>query len=197
MAPACGSAPPLLMPLAFAHLLGLALGGALAWIAAPQLARGDEPVVVSRPFALVAAFVGFVWLPVVGYFAAFHGDWSYLYLVSSGRVPSAVALALVLLSGGCVLAGFCGSVGPVRKRRFAPVLVVITVPSLAALVALPFAVHRLSVSGTYAQFHGDFGTEPIGSGLLGKGVLLMGAALALGVAWTVHSLLRMGADAST
>jgi hypothetical protein len=47
------------------------------------------------------------------------------------------------------------------------------------------------VSGTYAQFHGDFGTEPIGASLLGKGVLVMGAIVALAVAWTVRSLTHL------
>jgi hypothetical protein len=64
-----------------------------------------------------------------------------------------------------------------------------------AVVALPFAARRLAVSGTYAQFHGDFGTEPIGASLLGRGVLLMAALLGVGIAWTVRSLARMAADA--
>jgi hypothetical protein len=55
-------------------------------------------------------------------------------------------------------------------------------------------VHRLAVSGTYAQFHGQFGTEPIGASTLGKGVLLMGSLLTLGLAWTVRALLTMAAE---
>ena len=51
------------------------------------------------------------------------------------------------------------------------------------------------MSGTYAQFHGDFGTEPIGASVLGKGVVLMGVVLALAIAWTVRALLRMGVEA--
>jgi hypothetical protein len=71
------------------------------------------------------------------------------------------------------------------------VLVATGVPVALALGALPFVVPRLLVSGTYAQFHGDFGTEPIGASLLGKGVLVMGALVSLAVAWTVHSLTHL------
>src|ERR1019366_7330004 len=74
-----------------------------AWVAAPELARVDGPVVASRPFAMVAAFAGLVWFPAVGYFVAFHGDWSYLYVVPWQHVPSAVDLGLVLLASAAVV----------------------------------------------------------------------------------------------
>lgn len=177
------------MPIVFAHLIGLSLGGALAWVAAPELAK-NEPVTVSTPaLAVVAAFATFVWLPVVGYFVFFHGDWSYLYLVAPH--PSAIDLALALLSAACVVIGFLVATGPARKRRLAPVLVVVGLPTVTVLAALPFAFRRLSVSGTYAQFHGNFGTEPIGASLLGRGVLILGAIVAIAVVWTVHALARL------
>ncbi len=69
-------------------------------------------------------------------------------------------------------------------------------PAALAVAGLTVASRRLAVSGTYAQFHGDFGTEPIGASPLGKGVLLMGVVLALGIAWTVRWLNRLGAEGS-
>jgi hypothetical protein len=184
------------VPIPFAPLLGLALGAALAWIAAPELAKSDGPVIASRSFAVVAAFAGFVWLPVVGYFVAFHGDWSYLYVVAWRRVPSAVDLGLVLLAAFAVAGGFWVAVVPVRKRRFGPVVAMIVVPCAAATFGLTMAAHRLAVSGTYAQFHGDFGTDAIGASPLGKGVLLMGIVLVLSVAWVVRWLTWMGSENS-
>jgi hypothetical protein len=183
------------LPIPFAPLLGLALGAVLAWVAGPELVRDDGPIVASRPFAVVVAFAAMVWLPAVGYFVAFHGDWSYVYAVAWQRVPSAVDLGLVLLAGLAVVGGFWLAVRPVRKRRFAPVVAMVVVPGALAAAGLTLAAHRLAVSGTYAQFHGDFGTQAIGASTLGKGVLLMGVVLALGVAWTVRALLRMGAQA--
>lgn len=183
------------MPVPFAQLFGLAIGAALAWIAAPELGSSDAAIVASRPFAIVVAFAGLVWIPVVGYFVAFHGDWSYLYLVPWRRVPSAVDLGLVVLSGAAVVGGFCGAVAPVRRRSFTPVVLLVAIPSAIAVAAMTLSVHRLALSGTYAQYHGDFGTEPIGASLLGRGVLLMGVVLAIGIAWTVRALVRMAADA--
>jgi len=183
------------VPIAFAPLFGLALGALLAWVAAPELARVGGPVVASRPFAVVAAFAALVWLPAIGYFVAFHGDWSYLYVVPWQRVPGAVDLGLVLLAGAAVLGGFWLAVDRLRKRRSGPVVAMVVAPGTLAIVGLTLASHRLAVSGTYAQFHGDFGTEPIGASALGKGVVLMGCALALAIGWTVHSLLRMSAEA--
>jgi len=182
------------VPIAFAPLFGLALGAALAWIAAQELARIDGPVVASRPFVVVAAFAGFVWVPVVGYFVAFHGDWSYLYVVPWQRVPSAVDLGLVLLAGAGVPAGFWVAVPAARRSRSGALVAMVAVPSTIAVGGLLAASSRLAVSGTYAQFHGDFGTEPIGASALGKGVLLMGVVVALAVAWTVRALMRMSAE---
>jgi hypothetical protein len=183
------------VPIAFAPLFGFALGAALAWIGAPELGRLEGPVVASRPFAVVAAFAGFVWFPVVGYFVAFHGDWSYLYEVPAQRVPSAVDLFLVLFAAAAVMGGFWLAVAPLRKRRIKPVAAMVVVPAALAVVGVSLAAHRLGMSGTYAQFHGDFGTEPIGASALGKGVVLMTMVLVLAVAWTVRALLRMAAEA--
>jgi len=183
------------VPIPFAPLIGLAMGAALAWVAAPELVRDDGPVAFSRPFAVVAAFAVLLWLPVVGYFVGFHGDWSYLYLVPAQRVPSAVDLGLILLSGGAVMGGFWLSVRPVRKRRNGPVVAMVVAPGTLAVLGLTLAAHRLAVSGTYAQFHGEFGTEAIQASTLGKGVLLMGSLLTLGLVWTVRALVTMAAEA--
>ncbi len=185
------------VPIPFAPLLGLALGAVMAWVAAPELARDDGPIVASRPFAVVAAFALLVWLPVTGYFLAFHGDWSYAYLLPWRRVPSAIDLGLVLLAATSVVCGFSLAVGPVRKRRLGLVTVLVAVPGTTSLAGLALLAHRLAVSATYAQFHGDFGTEPIGASTLGRGVVLMGVVLALGVAWTLRALANMSTETSS
>jgi hypothetical protein len=167
------------VPIPFAPLVGFSLGAALAWTAASDLSRDDGPIALSRPFAVVLFFAGLLWLPIVGYFVAFHGDWSYLYLVPWQHVPSAIDLGLVLLSAAAVPGGFWLGVRPVRKRRLAPVALMVAVPASVAVLGLTLAAHRLAVSGTYAQFHGEFGTEAIVATTLGKGVLLMGTVLTL------------------
>jgi hypothetical protein len=180
------------VPIPFAPFFGLALGAALAWIAGPALARDEGPIVASRSFAIVMAFAGFVWLPAIGYFVAFHGDWSYLYMVPWRRVPSAIDLGLVLLAGAAVVGSFWLTADPVKRRRFGPVIALIVTPGALAIGGLTLSAKRLAVSGTFAQFHGDFGTQPIGASPLGKGVLIMGIVVVLGVAWTVRWLSFLG-----
>jgi hypothetical protein len=177
------------VPLPFAPFIGLALGAAFAWLAAAELSRDEGPISLSRPFAIVTAFAVFVWLPVVGYFITFHGDWSYLYVVPWRSVPSAIDLLLVLIASAAIVGSFWLAAEPLRKRHFAPALTLIAAPGVVTTLGVTVAAHRLAVSGTFAQFHGGFGTEPIGASTLGKGVLVMGAILAAGIAWTVTSLM--------
>jgi len=74
------------------------------------------------------------------------------------------------------------------------VVAMIVGPVVLVAAGLTVAAHRLAVSGTYAQFHGDFGTTSISSSPLGKGVLLMGVVVALGLAWTVRWLTVLGGE---
>jgi hypothetical protein len=183
------------VPLPLAPLLGFVIGVALAWVAAPELGRDDGPLVASRPFALVVAFALLVYTPVVGYFVAFHEDWSYVYEVASRRVPSAIDLGLVLASGGTVVLGLAVAVPQVRKRRLGAIVTMLVAPGSLALALLALTARRLSVNATFAQFHGDYGGEPIAESALGRGVLLMGVLLALGIAWCVRCIGQMNVEA--
>src|SRR4029079_14589911 len=94
------------MPLPFAFPLGLVLGMTLAWLARAELARSEVPLVLARPFLISLGLGTIVFAPVVGYFAALHGDWAYLYLVRWSGVPSAVDLLLVVLAALTIPLGF-------------------------------------------------------------------------------------------
>jgi hypothetical protein len=182
------------VPLPLSYLVGLALGAALAWVAKSELCSTQTPIGATRPFAVVSAFALFVWSPVVGYFVAFHGDWSYLYLVSCRRVPSAIDLTLVLLSGAAIVGGFWLASWSLRKRRIGPVALLSALPTVGVVSLITVFSRRLVVSATYAQFRGDFGVEPIAASLLGRGVLFMGIVLVVAVAWTARWLARMSSD---
>jgi len=179
------------MPIPLAWLVAFALGAGFARVAQAEIARIEGPFVASRPMAIVLGFAGLVFLPVAGYFAAFHGDWAYLYLVSWQNVPSAVDLALVLVAAGLVPAGFVAAVALLRTRRSRAtqaISALIGVPAaLAALLAIAFA-HRLGVSASAAQYTGGFGVEPIATSALGKGVLWGLLALVAGAGWAARAL---------
>jgi hypothetical protein len=119
-------------------------------------------------------------VPVSLYFFVFHGDWYLLYLLDTLRVPS----ALVLL--GCVLEIGVGALGFllgglfIRSQREQWAGALVGVVGSLALAVVPLAYRRLSVVGSFAQYHGDFGLTPYGGSLL-QGTLWM-------TLWSVVSL---------
>jgi hypothetical protein len=178
------------MPMLLAVLAGFFLGVAFAWLARAELGRVDAPLVATRPFNVVLGFAIGVYAPLVGYFVAFHGDWTYGYAFAWHDVPSAVDLALVILAGSSVLIGMAASAHAARARRLSVVGWLAGVPAFGFAAATGWGASRLGVSATYAQYHGGFGVVPIGSSALGRGVLVMGAVLAAGVAWTVRGIVE-------
>jgi hypothetical protein len=182
------------VPLPLAPLIAFCLGVALAWVAGPELGRDDGPLVASRPFALAVAFALLVYTPIVGYFVAFHGDWAYVYAVAARQIPSAIDLGLVLASGGTVVLGLAVAAPQVRKRRLGAIVTMIVAPACVALALLALTARRLSVNATFAQFHRDYGGEPIAESALGRGVLVMAVLLTVGVAWCVRAIGQMNLE---
>ncbi len=176
------------MPLPLAFPIGLLVGMSLAWVARVELARSEVPLVLARPFLVALALGAIVHLPVAAYFVARHGDWAYLYLVRSARIPSAVDLTLVVLGALSVPLGFAIAAPWAIAKRGPALLKLGAVIGALLIVACVLAARRLSVSASYAQFHGGFGVAPLGKTTLGRGVLLSWVALLAGYAWSVRAL---------
>jgi hypothetical protein len=176
------------MPLPFALPVGLLLGMTLAWVARAELARSEVSLVLARPFLVALGLGGLVFAPAVGYFAALHGDWAYLYLVRWSRVPSALDLFLVLVAALQVPLGFAIATPWAIAKRGTRVLKVSAALAALLVVAGVILARRLSVSASFAQYHGGFGAVPLGRSPLGRGILLSWVALALGYAWSLHVL---------
>lgn len=176
------------MPLPLAALVALALGALFAHAARATLAASDAPIVSSRPIAVAAAFATFVYLPAIAYFAAFHGDWAYMYFVRWRRVPSAIDLALVLSCAALVPAGFVAAAPFARARRREAVIAMIAVPAAAAAALAAIFQHRLGTSATFAQFANDFDTHPVAASGLGRAVLVAVGVCAAAAVWGVRLL---------
>jgi hypothetical protein len=182
------------MPLPMAPLVGWLLGLWLAWSARGERAdrAPDDRLLLllsfSRPLVVSAALAAFVYAPVVGYFAAFHGDWSYLYVVPWHRVPSALDLVLVVLASATIPAGVAFGLGPARAGRSVVLLRMAVGPAVVLVTLLAVFARRLAASASYAQFHGGFGVEPLTHAALGRGILLAVIALAAAVAWSLRAL---------
>jgi len=180
------------VPILFAPLMGVALGAFFAWLARGELARHEASAIASRGFAVVGLFAAFVYTPIVGYFAAFHSDWAYLYWVSAHALASAVDLTLVLASGASVPLGFLAAARWARIERLGPVAIIGAIPMAVAIGLAMVWQKRLSTSATFTHFHGDFGTEPITSSVLGRGVLLMDFLGLAGIVWCGLQMGSMG-----
>lgn len=159
-----------------------------AWLARSELSRADMRLYESRAMRVVLGFATLVFAPVVAYFAIWYGDWAYLYLVSWRRVPSAVDLFLVAIGSASVLGGFAAAAPFARAKKLGPLGAIFGTPLVLLLLLVLGFQKRLGTSGSFAQFHGGFGTEPITQTDLGRGLLWMLAVLVLGIAWSVRLL---------
>lgn len=176
------------MPLPLALPFALACGITLAWFARTELARAEVPLLLTRPF-LVALGMGFlVVAPVLGYFAALHEDWAWLYLVRASRIPSAVDLVVVLAVGAAVPLGLVLAAPWAIAKRGALVARVTAVCVVLFLIGCAVFARRLAVSATFAQFHGGFGALPASKTILGRGLLSSWITLAAGYAWSAWVL---------
>ena len=176
------------MPLPFALPIGLLVGLSLAWLSRAELARSEVPLALARPFLVAVGLGIIVYAPVLGYFAAAHGDWTYLYLFRSSRVPSALDLAFVVACGASVPAGFALATPWAIAKRSQRLLAASAALAAAVVIGAVLASRRLATSASYAQFHGGFGGAPASHTTLGRGVLSSWIAFAAAYAWSAWVL---------
>jgi hypothetical protein len=155
-------------------------------------ARGDvrvspKPAMLSRAFAAYLLYSLLVVAPITLYFYLFHGDWYLMYWVDTEQVPSAVVLIGCMLMLGVGAAGFLLAATLIRTQRDQWVGAAIGVSLSLGVALLALSRHRLSVVGTYAQYHGDFGLAAYGGALL-QGTLWMTLWLVLGQAYLIYRL---------
>lgn len=179
------------MPLPYAPFVAALLGLALAYYGRAELALAERSITGTRTFLVAMCFTAFVFAPALGYFAAFHGDWAYLYLAPAAKIPSAIDLALVLASSSVLPLTLAYAAPLVGERRAPRLLRIAAVLGLVLLVLFTLTFRRVSLSASHAQFKGSFGAVPIGQSPLGRGVLLAWLAIGASIAWARSSLKRL------
>ena len=97
--------------------MAVLFGLLLAYYGRTELALADRTALGTRAFSVALAFTVLVFSPTLGYFAAFHGDWAYLYLLPHARVPSAIDLMVVLLSASLVPATVAYAARSLAEKR--------------------------------------------------------------------------------
>lgn len=178
------------VPALAAPLFGLSLGVLFAWAGAEEIARSSGSA-VSRSSVVAALFGVLVYAPACAFFQAFFPDWSFAYLLDAEHRGLVLDLALVLLNAASVPLGLTFFARSAAARRVATLTRAGAIPSALAVVSLLAFSSRLRVVSTYAQFHGDFGTEPLTGSQVAWALLWMAVVVAGAVAWTVRVLRRL------
>jgi hypothetical protein len=178
------------MPVAVAPFFGIALGALFAWAGMEELARVGGSV-SSRSLVVAALFGALVYAPACGFFEAFFPDWSYAYWLDARQRPVALDLALVVTDALSVPLGLALFARSAASRRTASLARGVAIPSFIAGLSVIAMFPRLRIFGTYAEFHGDFGTEPLTGSPAGYALIWMLAIVATTAAFTLQVLRRL------
>ncbi len=180
------------MPVLLALPLGLTLGIGFAWLSRGELRRAATPDLAGTGLAIACLFGLLVFAPVSAYFLSFEPDWCLAYLVDTAQASAALTPALLLFVLASVPAGYLGGrMLLARSGDEAGLLRSLAAGVVVTLGALMLGLRRFAVQGSYAQFHGDFGTQPIAGSSLGYAVLLLGFWLTAGFGFAVWNLRRL------
>jgi hypothetical protein len=180
------------MPVLIALPLGLTLGIGFAWLSRRELRRAATRELSGTGLAIACLFGLLVYAPVSAYFLAFEPDWCLAYLLDTARTSAALTPALLLLTLGSVPSGYLlGRELLERGGEEAGLLRSLAAGVILTLGALMLGLRRFAVQGSYAQFHGDFGTQPIAGSSLGYAILLLGFWLTAGLGFAVWNLRRL------
>lgn len=178
------------MPVLVALPFGLSLGVGFAWAARRELRRVASRE-GSRGLAVAVLFAVCVLSPISAYFLAFEPDWCLAYLVNTARASAALVPALLLLELVSVPVGFLLGNALLRRGDETNLLRLLASFVVITLGSVMLGLRRFAVQGSYAQFHGDFGTQPLAGSSLGYAILLLGFWLAVGLGFALWNLQRL------
>jgi len=133
------------------------MGALSAHAGRDEVRHSADPVWRMEAFLAYALFVGFVLLPVVIYFYAFHGDWFLSYWVDTGRAPWVWGMLAALFLVGAASLGFWLGAALCRASRDRAVRRIAVSALFIAAALWPLGWDRLSVVGSYRQFTRDYG----------------------------------------
>lgn len=185
------------MPLFLAPLLTGLLGVVFAAFAKVELARREGPAYASHAFRVVFFHSALVLFPVLGYFAAFHADWGYLYLFATRHIPSAVDLLLVALGAFAPCATFLAFATASAQDRTGVLFRAMLAFAIPLLIACALGLGRLSETGTFDQFQGRFGLRRTSESPLGAAIALAWLAMGLGIYLVKREIDRIRRGAAT
>jgi hypothetical protein len=178
------------MPVLVALPFGVCLGVTFAWLARRELRRVTTEL-GTRGLAIATLFGLLVLAPISAYFLAFEPDWCFAYLVDTSQATPALTPGLLLVALTTVPSGFLLGRLLLERGDEASLLRALLALVVVTVGAVMLGLRRFAVQGSYAQFHGDFGTQPLPGSSLGYAILLLGFWLTAGLVFAVWNLRRL------
>jgi hypothetical protein len=178
------------LPLLFLLLITIAMGALSAHAGRDEVRHSADPVWRMEAFLAYALFVGFVLLPAVIYFYAFHGDWFLSYWVDTGRAPWVWGMLAVLFLIGAASLGFWLGAALCRASREGAVRRIAVSALFIAVAVWPLGWDRLSAVGSYRQFTRDYGLVTFLASPAFYSGLAMLVIIGAAFAWLVYRIDR-------
>jgi hypothetical protein len=178
------------LPLLFLLLITIAMGALSAHAGRDEVRHRADPVWRMEAFLAYALFVGFVLLPAVIYFYAFHGDWFLSYWVDTGRAPWVWGMLAVLFLIGAASLGFWLGAALCRASREGAVRRIAVSALFIAVAVWPLGWDRLSAVGSYRQFTRDSGLVTFLASPAFYSGLAMLVIIGAAFAWLVYRIDR-------
>lgn len=160
------------MPVVSALLLGFALGAGLAWATARELSRAVQGL-ASRALLIVGLLALLAYAPAVVLVTTLAPAWSFAYLIDPEQLPIWFMPVYALLVTGCVPVGFSSALARPHAARGTFHRRWVAVPAVLALLVLAPCFPRLTVVGSFDQFHADYGAQPVAGAPLGYALIWM------------------------
>jgi len=173
-------------------LLCVVFGVTSALASRVQLRLSSQPWFSTRYFASLATFLLMVVMPSTAYRYFFHPDWATMYAFEASRATGLFAVVTLLIGLGAGVGAFWLGSYCCRERKDWILLVVlgVAVAALALIAALGSA--RIGQVGTYAQWVGEFGLQPLGATDVLPELLISVVALAVGWLYLLVFFAREG-----
>jgi hypothetical protein len=162
-------------------VVNLLLGASVAFAAHTQIRTMQRPVSYNRYFNALMLLEALVVVPAGIYFAAFYPDWSWMYLVDAAYLPTGTSVMAIAAYPVAAALGYLVGYFSARSASdwVTVVFMVFVLLSFGGLLVM--AGEKLSVLGTYEQYHRNVGLKAFAeSSLLPSAAL---AWLCIGASW--------------
>lgn len=169
----------------------LFVGASVAFSARVQIRTLQRHVFTTRYFIALMMLEGMIVVPIGVYFYFFYTDWSWMYLVNSARIQSAVGVMAVMAYPMAASLGYL--VGYYSARGGSDWITIMFMVFIGAgLLGLAVAAqNQFVLVGSYEQYHRDVGLKSVFVTSLVPSISI--AAVGIGVTW-VHLLMRFSRE---